>query len=515
MFTKIFRKENSILICLFIIFLIPAVLPLVHKGFFLTDDGEWMIIRFSAFYQTLHDGELPVRFLHRLNFGYGYPAATFLYPGFMYFGTFLHLLKFGFVTTIKLILAISFIGTTCFIYLWLAKVFNKKSAAFMGALMSLYIPYHFYDVYTRGSVGEVFAILWVVFVLWMMEKKNFLFVSLGIFCLLVSHNTLAILFIPMLFIYGFLRKIFLIHKLLLCFLFGFLLSSFFTLPAVFELSLTKFAQTQISNPFSYFADIKLIGVASIVLFIVAFICTLIQKKIVKVQKSVIYFFLIVTFIGIFFSSSLSSFFWHIVPSSFIQFPFRLLSYLIISLAFLIAFIVSQITTKNKKVVIIIVFILLFIFSSLPFLKPKTFFDKGDSYYATNVATTTVQDEYMPNWVKEKPTQGANQKIEIIKGQATVQNLLYNNKRITFTLNVKNNSLIKIYTLYWPGWHAVIDGKEGTIIYNNPQGLIEFAVPSGIHLIKLQFGETPLRIVADSISLLSFVILIFLTKYRKL
>jgi len=56
MFTKYF-KENSILICLFIIFLIPAVLPLVHKGFFLTDDGEWMIIRFSAFYQTLHDGD--------------------------------------------------------------------------------------------------------------------------------------------------------------------------------------------------------------------------------------------------------------------------------------------------------------------------------------------------------------------------------------------------------------------------------------------------------------------------
>jgi len=43
---------------------------------------------------------------------------------------------------------------------------------------------------------------------------------------------------------------------------------------------------------------------------------------------------------------------------------------------------------------------------------------------------------MPNWVKEKPTQGANQKIEIIKGQATVQNLLYNNKRIHLLLMSK-------------------------------------------------------------------------------
>ena len=78
------NKETLLLLLLLCILFIPALLPLFHKGFFLTDDGEWMIIRFSAFHQALRDGQFPVRYLSRLNHGYGYPVASFLYPGFMY-----------------------------------------------------------------------------------------------------------------------------------------------------------------------------------------------------------------------------------------------------------------------------------------------------------------------------------------------------------------------------------------------------------------------------------------------
>src|SRR5205814_7617229 len=169
---KFFAKDKLGLVCIIVILSLPAIVGLLHKGFFVTDDGEWMIIRFSAFYQALHDGQFPVRFLQRLNFNYGYPASTFLYPGFMYAGILFHILKIGFVDTIKWILGISLFGTTIFTYFWLSKMFTKKSAAVIGALVSLYVPYHFYDIYTRGSVGEVFALLWIPFVLWMIEKKN-------------------------------------------------------------------------------------------------------------------------------------------------------------------------------------------------------------------------------------------------------------------------------------------------------------------------------------------------------
>src|SRR2546421_9202065 len=35
---------------------------------------------------SLRHGQFPVRFLPRLNHGYGYPVADFLYPLFMYIG---------------------------------------------------------------------------------------------------------------------------------------------------------------------------------------------------------------------------------------------------------------------------------------------------------------------------------------------------------------------------------------------------------------------------------------------
>mgnify|MGYP001558299250 FL=1 len=77
------HKETILILFLLLILTIPVILPLLHGGFFQSDDGEWMVIRFSAFHQALRDGQFPVRWLGRLNQEYGYPVANFLYPGFM------------------------------------------------------------------------------------------------------------------------------------------------------------------------------------------------------------------------------------------------------------------------------------------------------------------------------------------------------------------------------------------------------------------------------------------------
>src|SRR5271167_3041891 len=108
------KKKDLLFILLLLICLIPSVLPLAHHGFFQTDDGEWMIIRLSAFYQAMHDGQFPVRFLQRLNFLYGYPVAVFLYPGSFYLGIILHIIRFGFVNSIKIIFGLSLIGSVIF-----------------------------------------------------------------------------------------------------------------------------------------------------------------------------------------------------------------------------------------------------------------------------------------------------------------------------------------------------------------------------------------------------------------
>src|SRR3990172_3479022 len=115
-------------IVILLLLTIPSIWFLLLPGFFESDDGEWMVIRFSAFYQALSDGQFPTRFLGRLNHGFGYPVANFLYPGFMYLAVPLKLLGFGFVSSIKLILVLSMLGGSFFTFKWLTKIFDEKAA---------------------------------------------------------------------------------------------------------------------------------------------------------------------------------------------------------------------------------------------------------------------------------------------------------------------------------------------------------------------------------------------------
>ena len=75
--------------------------------------------------------------------------------------------------------------------------------------------------------------------------------------------------------------------------------------------------------------------------------------------------------------------------------------------------------------------------------------------------------------------------------------------LSYTLNVqaKKESTIAAQILYFAGWKAYVDGKETPISYQ-PNGIIHVNMPSGEHTLRVRFEETPLRLLADSISLLS-------------
>ncbi|MBL7065377.1 MAG: hypothetical protein ISS49_14385 [Anaerolineae bacterium] len=63
--------------------------------------------------------------------------------------------------------------------------------------------------------------------------------------------------------------------------------------------------------------------------------------------------------------------------------------------------------------------------------------------------------------------------------------------------------------YYPGWRVTVDGDPVPIAPTEPDGLISFDVPAGRHTIRIRFGETPLRLIADAISLLSLAALVAL------
>jgi hypothetical protein len=523
------HMKKKLFILLFLILCsISAIVPLFHPGFFQSDDGEWMVIRFSAFHQAFRDGQFPVRFLGRLNHGYGYPVANFLYPGFMYLAEPIKLLGFGFVNTIKILMGLSMIGSAVFTYLWLSSVlgFNKQRTgnwpAFIGALVYLYTPYHLYDLYTRGSVGELLALAVVPFVLWQVERKSFFWSASGIAFLILSHNTLAVLFLPIILLYMFIRVIGIntpkkvYYKYIGIFITSLGLSAFFWIPAVFELGYTKFSSTSVADVSKYFAEVSLIGIGNIILAGLGLYCLSQQRKDTKENRLLVMFGAI-SLLSIFYSSLYSSSIWEILPTSFIQFPFRVLSILILSSSYLVAYVLSSGNWGDKgdprlvfrNVLLLTILFLSFGYSVTPYISPREYFDKGEGFYATNEDSTTVKNEYMPRWVKEEPTEHFEKKVEGVE----TGDVVYNSKNISFI--AKSSGTASIRTIYFPGWRAYVDGKEAKIDYSNAEGLMEVRIERSNSKVRLQFSETPLRLFADIASVTSLVGLLAITLYPRL
>lgn len=485
-----------------------VVLPLFHSGFFQSDDGEWMVIRFSAFHEAFRDGQIPVRFLGRLNHGYGYPVANFLYPGFMYLAEPIHLIGFSFVDTIKILFGLSLIGSGIFCYFWLRRLF-PPIASFIGAIVYVYAPYHLFDIYKRGSLGEALALAIVPFILWNIERKSIFWSSIGIAFLILSHNTLALLFLPLIILYVFLdviiakgrKKLFYQYTSIL--VFGFGSSAFFWVPALFDLQYTVFSKTSVSNLNEYFADYSLVGISTFAILALAlFLFISGRAKPPKHRLTVILLFIGV--VSIFFATSVSNFLWSVLPVAFIQFPFRFLSVTILCFSFLAAFVISMLG-KKAKIGVAIGIVLVTFFSARAFMAPALYFDKHDSFYATNEDTTTVKNEYMPKWVKKIPTEHYDEKVRITDGE--ISDLQVRTNLISFQAKADEPTNIFINTVYFPGWKVMVDSEDVSIDYTNDKGIISFPLQSGSHAVEAIFTETPVRIVSTAVSIVSFGLLI--------
>lgn len=486
-----------------IISFVPTLLGLIHQGFFVSDDANWMVIRFSAFYEAIRHGQFPVRFLYRLNHGYGYPVSDFLYPLFMYLGVFIKATGVGFVATIKFVFAFSVISSGVGMYLWLKK-FSTRTGAMLGALCFVYFPYHLFDIYTRGSIGEVLALAVIPFIFWQIERKSVSMTGFLIGLFFLAHNTLALLFLPVIVIYMYLRA-FLVREILISFLLGLGISCFFWLPAVVDQQVTVFALTPVSDIAQYFITFKSLTLHG---WITLLILGMVSITWGKIRDRNTTFFVLVFLISACLTLSFSEFIWKLFHfDKLVQFAFRFLSVGMLALSYLLARSFATIP-RQTKIFSGIVILLIILYSAQPYLYPKAFQDYPDGYYTTNQDTTTVKNEYMSRWVKHIPDTSASVPVEIIRGQGMIERFSTNGNKLSFVSVMKTSGVIRIAIMYFPGWQVFIDNKAiDDISYHNDFGVMEFHVPQGTHTIHASFGETPLRLVSDVISLLSFLILI--------
>lgn len=495
------KKGGAILLALMLI-----LWPLGRRGFFLSDDGEWMVIRLSAFHQSLREGQFPVRFLGRLNNSYGYPVSNFLYPGYLYLGAPLHAVGISFPDSVKIILAASVIASALFVFAWIRQYFPLSSAT-IGAMSFILAPYLAYDLYVRGSVGEVLAFVPASLSLYSIASGNLHLLPLAIGFLIISHNSLAAIFLVLIVLYGVVRYGF---RILWYIVPGIGLASFFWVPAILERRFVLFDSVRVANPSEYFLKLPtyvLAGPAFVVSWFV-----LVNKKTWYKDRSgrvIVLLFVLFTILAL----SISKPVWELeFMAKLFQFPYRMLAPSVLLGAWITAAAVHAI--RRNKAQFIILLVILFVLPAWYATQRVESVVRPEGFYTTNEATTTVSDEYMPRWVKVKPITRASARLEFFQGRGTIQIEKATTQQIAATIIATDDAVIQVNTVYYPGWGVTVDKTPVEITYDNPLGFMHIEVPRGVHTLYAEFRETIPRFTADLISLIFGISYLVFLIYRQ-
>jgi hypothetical protein len=71
--------------------------------------------------------------------------------------------------------------------------------------------------------------------------------------------------------------------------------------------------------------------------------------------------------------------------------------------------------------------------------------------------------------------------------------------------------LRLYQFDFPGWRVTVDGRPAETELAHPEGFIVVLVPEGEHVVEVLFGNTPVRTVAWSLTLLSLGLALWIAK----
>lgn len=539
-------KKHTGLIIVIILGLLP-LFPLLHPGLPLTHDGQDHVARIANFYASLSEGNIIPRWAGNLNWGYGHAILMFLYPLPSYATSFFHLLGFSFVNSLKIVFGLAFVLSGITMYFWMRNVLGENAGIIAGVLY-MYAPYRFVDMYVRGAIGEHVAFLFAPLIFYFLLKlalttggKMHVYgigLSLSIAGLLLSHNALSLMFLPIAALYAFYlvlrskEKILLsIHYSLFTFL-GFCLASFFIIPAYFEgkytlrdivtgkgeykggfVSILDFFNLSWSFKGSPFLS-KQIGIVQIISIILG----LFAIRQIKKQKQLGLYILMwgSLLFFLFLMLPVSNIFWEKISLlQKFQFPWRLLSVVAFTSSVLGSF--SILWFKNPKLssAFVIVLCTVIVILYFPYYQVQGYLTKPESFYTGVYPGTTDTGESSPIWSVRFMEHSAAASAQFIDGNGTIRQISRNSTSHTYKINVVSSTArIRENTLYFPNWEVMVNGRNTKIEFQDiaNRGLITFYVPKGISNVVVQFKNTKLRTLANYTTIISFVLIFIFALY---
>jgi len=533
--------------------------PLFAAPYF-THHDDVQVIRLYEMDKCFKDYQIPCRWVPDLGGLYGYPIFNYYAPLPYYFGELIYFVTHSLLISVKVMFAVSFLGAYIFMYLLALKFWGKMGGA-LSAVFYSFAPYHALDLYIRGAMGEMWALMLFPLIFWAvtrLEEKvniaNLLLFGVSVAALITSHNLSAMIFLPIIILWIVLLFLKKKNKQFLWFCFGsaivaILLSAFYLLPAIFEKNLVHL-ETTVGGYFSYTEHFKgirklfldrsweygssirevpggekdglsyQIGWVHLLGWFLAGVTAKVLWKKNKWLSSIIIFCSLVTFLAVFMIHPRSEFIWKAIdPLKYLQFPWRFLL-IVIFFVSLLSGSLFRLNFKHRNLLwgasVFLVVVLNF-----SYFKPEKFIQTSDQKLLSGQdwdrqIKRSIFD-YLPIYAKEPPAELATSRYEILTGDSQVFDFHEGTNWIVLNVKTNSHTIIRLSQYYFPNWKIFIDGKEAEVEYkNNNLGLMTLILGKGDHAITARLYDTPIRSLANLITLVGLAVsaILFLISFQR-
>ncbi|OGE03314.1 hypothetical protein A3G16_00670 [Candidatus Curtissbacteria bacterium RIFCSPLOWO2_12_FULL_41_16] len=545
-----------------LLFFLQIFAPFFKGGLFLGHDSQLHLIYLKHFEKTFKAGQIPVRIIDWFNPGYNQPLFNFYQPGVNYLYLIPRFLGVPPAQSVEVTVLALWLLSAVLMFAFTRRHFGTLGGI-LAAYFYLIAPYHILDIFVRSALPEFTALAFAPGIFWALKsysdtQKGPYLTLLAFFvaATTISHPPTLIMFSP--FIVGYLlyllyqqKSFSLLWPTLLSISVGFGLISFFILPAFFE---QKYVQTiymrsgyyDFHNHFVCLPQLFIprwehgtsqIGCADKISFqlgIVHWLVVLMAATILiarfnvkgKVFKKTAVIdieslkpdhYLLITiclgsiFLYLYMTLPVSLPIWENLPYiAYIQYPWRFLAPTIFLSSFLSGGVILIFKANPYRYLAFVILILSAAVAYNNYLKPIAYAQREEINFGNEILHESItgiknlypEPGYMPKWTQILPaeTDTPENEVRVATQEAKVNSSKLSAARKEYEITVEKPTVARFYTHYFPGWQVKVDDKTQNPLIDNIYGYMDIELAPGEHQVTLSFKNTPIRSLANILSL---------------
>lgn len=547
-------KRSILIIFIFLLLSTPAFLLLLTPGIPAVHDPVHYL-RLYGFDRCIKDFQIPCRWVSESGFGLGAPVFNYYGQTPYLVGEVFYLLGSPIVLSLKLAFAFSLIASGLGMFLLSNQLFKNIPAAFLSGALYVYAPYRAYDVFVRGAFSESMAFVFFPLIILFFNKyvlreriRDLALFILLLVGLLTTHILSFLMFmfflVPWTFYYLVKNKKFiLVKRLIVSLILVIGGSSFYLVPLFLEkefvsLDLLREGHFYFANNFSELGSLmslsfpmiktRISGEESLGLslgylhWILALTVSFLVLKSKRIFMNIdILHIVFIGLITVYLTNDNSVYLWKSFPVlQTIQFPWRFISLSLFSFALVggttLFFIKKTVQRRWTFASLLIITVLL----NFHFFGPKVLMGIKEQQVVQDenmLYSASLQDRaFLPKDLKGIPSDYQKTKLPVITGgEGRIPFFKRTSKDVFAQVSVESESAeLQFPVTYFPGWQALLNGDPLEIYSSGRYEQISVKLTQGQHDVLLRFTDTPIRRVANVISLISAGLLVGMLRMER-